>query len=125
MNSSTAADAKRKIGGHYGSAVGASTKRGRSAAWREEVDDVEQRPPPAVVQDDSESDSVLDPGTPLPSESEEEVHAAVIENSAAASTGDAAANASGPTESADAAAKADESSVAEASETHNVQAAED
>lgn len=46
---------KRRIGGHFGAAVGASTKRGR-AAWREEVQD--------------EEGSAESPGTPLPSESE-------------------------------------------------------
>lgn len=67
----SAADAKRRIGGHFGSAVGASTKRGRGAAWRDEVEVSES----VAAKDGSDSDVALDPGTPLPSESEEEAAA--------------------------------------------------
>lgn len=96
--------AKRKIGGHFGAAVGAASKKGRG--WRDEVDDEE----PLVAADesakaddevgtakagskagakvaaDSESEVDMDPGTPLPSEDEEERTAA-----AAAGTAPAAA----------------------------------
>lgn len=71
--------AKRKLGGHFGSAVGASTNTKRAAAsWREEVDAVDGPPPLAVgsaaaaAADDSDSEVPVDPGTPLPSEDEAE-----------------------------------------------------
>jgi len=65
---------KRRIGGHFGSAVGASTKRQRVAGWREELDDEigAQARMNGAQSDDSESAPPMDPGTPLPSESEAE-----------------------------------------------------
>jgi len=65
---------KRRIGGHFGSAVGASTKRQRIAGWREELDDETeaQACTNGPQSDDSESALPMDPGTPLPSESEAE-----------------------------------------------------
>lgn len=60
----TSKDAKRRIGGHFGSALGASTKR-RAAGWRDETDALGDAP-----EDESGSDAVLDPGTPLSSDSE-------------------------------------------------------
>jgi len=64
-SSGTATGAKRKIGGHFGEALGASTKRRSpgAAAWREEVGDEGE-----ALAGDSDSDAFLDPGTPLPSE---------------------------------------------------------
>lgn len=72
----TTPSAKRKIGGYFGSAVGASTKRKRGD-WREEVDEAAEVSTPAAPvnpldADDSDSDAPLDPGTPLPSEDEED-----------------------------------------------------
>jgi len=81
-------DAKRKLGGHFGAAVGASTKRGRAAGWRDEVDEVAAAEPAGHAEEDSGSEVALDPGTPLPSESEEEPQAqqqqTVTSNDAAA-----------------------------------------
>eukprot|EP00927_Polykrikos_kofoidii_P077954 TRINITY_DN74834_c0_g1_i1.p1 TRINITY_DN74834_c0_g1~~TRINITY_DN74834_c0_g1_i1.p1 ORF type:complete len:488 (-),score=93.94 TRINITY_DN74834_c0_g1_i1:164-1627(-) len=80
-----ASSSKRRIGGHFGSAVGASTKRQRGAAtWREEIDDAAITALPtgaasdvgksegvvAAAVEDSDSSEALDPGTPLPSDSE-------------------------------------------------------
>jgi len=68
-SSGTVTGAKRKIGGHFGEAVGASTKRRipGAAAWREEVGDEGE-----ALAGDSDSDAFLDPGTPLPSEPSED-----------------------------------------------------
>jgi len=107
----SAADAKRKIGGHFGAAVGASTKRGRGAAWREEVDDVEA--PAPAAEDDSESEMALDPGTPLPSESEDE-KAAVAAVAAVAEAG--AATAAQPEDGSDDAGAVAASSAASSGE---------
>lgn len=110
----SAADAKRKIGGHFGAAVGASTKRGRGAAWREEVDDVEA--PAPAAEDDSESDVALDPGTPLPSESEDDKaapSAAVeVDSAAPAQPEDASADAAAAANSAASSSEAPVSSAA-------------
>eukprot|EP00439_Symbiodinium_sp_Y106_P080410 s23_g19.t1 len=72
---------KRRIGGHFGAALGASTKRQRGD-WREEVDGEEQTAGTAAKADGDDDDSeeaILDPGTPLPSEEEEEPAAAAPE----------------------------------------------
>lgn len=110
----SAADAKRKIGGHFGAAVGASTKRGRGAAWREEVDDVEA--PAPAAEDDSESDVALDPGTPLPSESEDDKAApstaAEVDSAAPAQPEDASADAAAAANSAASSSEASVSSAA-------------
>eukprot|EP00930_Biecheleria_cincta_P085350 TRINITY_DN74745_c0_g1_i1.p1 TRINITY_DN74745_c0_g1~~TRINITY_DN74745_c0_g1_i1.p1 ORF type:complete len:444 (-),score=114.79 TRINITY_DN74745_c0_g1_i1:28-1359(-) len=62
---------KRRIGGHFGAAVGASTKRQRGG-WRDEVEEEEPPVQDVTGNDDSDSEVMLDPGTPLPSEDEEE-----------------------------------------------------
>mmetsp|Transcript_11103 Transcript_11103/g.24481 ORF Transcript_11103/g.24481 Transcript_11103/m.24481 type:complete len:495 (-) Transcript_11103:99-1583(-) len=71
--------AKRKIGGHFGSAVGAASKRTKKS-WRDEVSEDEaaggeagsSAAPLGGTANDSDSEEVLNPGTPLPSESEDE-----------------------------------------------------
>eukprot|EP00933_Yihiella_yeosuensis_P051065 TRINITY_DN48904_c0_g1_i1.p1 TRINITY_DN48904_c0_g1~~TRINITY_DN48904_c0_g1_i1.p1 ORF type:complete len:433 (-),score=139.25 TRINITY_DN48904_c0_g1_i1:62-1360(-) len=70
--SASGAGAKRRIGGHFGAALGASTKK-QKGGWREEAEDEEEAKVPAG--NDSDSDAPLDPGTPLPSEEEEEAAA--------------------------------------------------
>lgn len=114
---SAAERAKRKIGGHFGSAVGSSTKRQRGS-WRDELDDPSEgtvagavasesapsAPLPALVGgDDSSSEVPMDPGTPLPSESEEEQAAAagLSGNSEEAVAGVTVADGVGATGSAD------------------------
>lgn len=101
MSSTRASDAKRRIGGHFGAAVAASTKRQRTS-WRDELD--EEAPADAAngngvtvvngsgagapvggltrpggagklgvgLPGDSESEEMVDPGTPLPSDEEGE-----------------------------------------------------
>lgn len=64
---------KRRIGGHFGQAVGAKSAKGeegekKKPAWREEVSDAEG----GAAGAESDSDEVMDPGTPLPSEEEPE-----------------------------------------------------
>eukprot|EP00929_Paragymnodinium_shiwhaense_P097313 TRINITY_DN59042_c0_g1_i2.p1 TRINITY_DN59042_c0_g1~~TRINITY_DN59042_c0_g1_i2.p1 ORF type:complete len:521 (-),score=169.89 TRINITY_DN59042_c0_g1_i2:38-1600(-) len=74
-----AASKKRRIGGHFGAAVGSKTSAIRpKASWRDELDEPGS-PTPAPLpggapaeDDDSESDAIMDPGTPLPSEDEGE-----------------------------------------------------
>lgn len=63
--------AKRKIGGAFGSRVGASTrqKTAGAASWRSEVEPADADEGGA---DNSDSDVALNPGTPLPSDSEDE-----------------------------------------------------
>ncbi|CAJ1345968.1 unnamed protein product [Effrenium voratum] len=79
---------KRRIGGHFGAALGAATKRQRD--WRDEVEEEAPADSKADEDDDSE-EAMLDPGTPLPSEEEEE--AAPKVDDAPASAPDAAAEA--------------------------------
>eukprot|EP00435_Cladocopium_sp_Y103_P034191 s2051_g8.t2 len=63
------APGKRRIGGHFGAALGASTKRQRGG-WRDEVDEEDSAAGKAANDEDSE-EAILDPGTPLPSDEEE------------------------------------------------------
>mmetsp|Transcript_46888 Transcript_46888/g.121398 ORF Transcript_46888/g.121398 Transcript_46888/m.121398 type:complete len:478 (+) Transcript_46888:52-1485(+) len=107
---------KRKIGGRFGAAVGASTKR-KVSSWRDEVEEGEEpaaaaggaaaaakAKAKASAPADSDSDEVLDPGTPLPSEDEAEnadgaaaegSTAATVEGGEAAAGDDAAATGAG------------------------------
>lgn len=55
-------------GGQYGAAIGASSKR-QKVSWRDELDDEASRPG-ETGGDDSDSEVIIDPGTPLPSEEE-------------------------------------------------------
>ncbi|CAK8991587.1 unnamed protein product [Durusdinium trenchii] len=69
------APGKRRIGGHFGAALGASTKRQR-AGWRDEVEEDDVAANTQAGDDDDSEEAVLDPGTPLPSEEEEEAEKA-------------------------------------------------
>lgn len=80
------------MGGHFGAAVGASTKRQKENSWRQELDEEEAAstngvangkshkgdagPAPLAVltgvEDGSESEDMVDPGTPLPSDPEDD-----------------------------------------------------
>merc|ERR1740130_1445397 len=76
-------EAKRKLGGHFGAAVGSSTNAKKTrGGWRDEVEPEEDAAQAATgsnggaakmpVDDNSDSEEMLDPGTPLPSEDEAE-----------------------------------------------------
>eukprot|EP00913_Durusdinium_trenchii_P004615 g4284.t1 len=67
------APGKRRIGGHFGAALGASTKRQR-AGWRDEVEEDDVAANTQAGDDDDSEEAVLDPGTPLPSEEEDLSH---------------------------------------------------
>lgn len=96
---------KRRIGGHFGSALQAATKK-QKAGWREEIGPDEA--PVVAVGDNSDSeDAIIDPGTPLPDSPDPEppepaADAAAIEAAAneetpaAAPSADAAVVADGP-----------------------------
>lgn len=89
-------DRKRRLGGHFGAAVGASTKRQKDNSWRQELEEEEEAtgapgaaagtsnkgdagPAPLAVltgvDDASDAEDMVDPGTPLPSEPDDEVFA--------------------------------------------------
>eukprot|EP00931_Biecheleriopsis_adriatica_P102857 TRINITY_DN77769_c0_g1_i1.p1 TRINITY_DN77769_c0_g1~~TRINITY_DN77769_c0_g1_i1.p1 ORF type:complete len:436 (+),score=125.59 TRINITY_DN77769_c0_g1_i1:42-1349(+) len=114
MSAGAPPGSKRRIGGHFGAALGASTnvKRQRGG-WRDEVEDEPAANGTADgskeggEDDDSDSEAMLDPGTPLPSEEEEEAAPPAAPETGAAegesSAAEASAVSSAPAEKAEAA----------------------
>merc|ERR1711988_1826329 len=78
-SAATGGGSKRRIGGHFGAAVGASTKRQRGG-WRDEVEEEEPPAQDVTGKDDSDSEVMLDPGTPLPSDDEDATAPAAEDN---------------------------------------------
>mmetsp|Transcript_67231 Transcript_67231/g.161107 ORF Transcript_67231/g.161107 Transcript_67231/m.161107 type:complete len:543 (-) Transcript_67231:109-1737(-) len=126
---------RKNRGSVFGALVGSSSKKARTASWRDELDEEEQAavaatgsastpsgaskpaasaaPPKRMVvplpDEESDSDEMIDPGTPLPSEDEEAPPAAAeAPGGAAEAAPEAAASGDGAAPSSEAVAAAPE-----------------